>query len=769
MAPKFTSSTVFYTSSFMNTAKPYIAKWYWFVAAFFISITVSWLFIKYTTPRYKVTSTILIPDDKQGNGILKATAFSDLNMFQVAKTVDNELEILRSKDLILPVLKKLNLEISYNKIKPFGNQELYGKKLPFWVLAVSLPGNAYTKALQLQGLTDSTFRLAEKKQSWVYKYGELIQYQGCQFIVNKGPAFANSHEAVDIRFNNLQRLAAAYSAGRLKVNPVIKESNTVVLTLEDPIPQRGMDILANLIDTYNVESVRKKNINAINTIAFIDKRLKAMSNDLSSAEGDIEAFQRQNNTIATAGEGTQLNLSKSAEYSQMLENSAVQLGVISSIERYLSGSANQFSVIPSTLGIKDPTLNTLIGRFNDLQIERARMLHSASITNPLVQNISDQLAGIRQNIKENLKNIKKGLLIEKSYQQRNSAVYQSKIQSVPAIEKGLLQRSREQSVKTSLYQYLLQKREETALSLSATIPTSQMVDSPAYDPEPAYPKAQLVYLFACIVGLLLPSTLIYLGQQFNAKVTDAKSLQLITGVPVLGELSHNDNIKSQVVIESGKHSTISELFRYIRSNLDASNLGIRNKVMLVTSCMKGEGKTFFSINLGLTLAMLNKRVLILEFDLRKPDLLKKLQMPQSKGISDFLQGNISALTDGIQSYGKAPNLYVMGCGTLPENPAEIIMNERMESLFAWLKERFDYLIVDTSPVGAVADAFSIAKYTDMSIYLVRYNYTYTHQLDILKDIRDNDKLKNPMVVFNDAKHQSRAAYGYGYAAEKSRV
>jgi capsular exopolysaccharide synthesis family protein len=261
---------------------------------------------------------------------------------------------------------------------------------------------------------------------------------------------------------------------------------------------------------------------------------------------------------------------------------------------------------------------------------------------------------------------------------------------------------------------------------------------------------------------------IYGKQQFNLKVKDTASLSAITGVRILGELSHNE-VKSPVVIHKGSSSVISELFRYIRSNLGTINPDTPNKVMLVTSCMKGEGKTFFSINLGLTLALLNKKVLILEFDLRKPDLLQKLGIMQQKGITDFLQGDTEKLFDCIQPYNNADNLYVLGCGSLPQDPAELLMDQRMDLLFDWLKSKFDYLIIDTSPVGAVADAFSLAQYADLSIYLVRYNYTSTQQLDILRDIYDNKKLKNLMVVFNDAKKENRPAYaygGYGYAAEK---
>jgi tyrosine-protein kinase Etk/Wzc len=756
------------TDSFKDKIMPYLNRWYVFLIVMAVSLIAVKLFLMYVTPQYKITSTLLIPDDKKGDGILKSTAFSDLNMFQEPKTSDNEMEILRSRDLMYSAIKKLNLETAYFDAEGFKIDELYGDDLPYIVSVKKLSKNAYLKPLQIKGLSESTFILQDEQQRWIYGYDQLIQHANYSFTVNKGPAFSIDAPLITIRFKNLYDMAAAYSAGRLKVNPVVKESNTITLSIEDAIPQRGVDILTDLINTYNAESVQKKNTMAVNTIIFIDKRLKDMERELSLTEGDIETYKTQNGAV-DANAGTQVNLMKSAEYNQMIEESDVQLGIVHSIESYLSNPDNQFSVVPSTMGLKDPVLNTLITRFNDLALERNRMLHSANLNNPLVQNLSDQIAGLRLNIRENLNNIKKGFKIERDHLRQNSAQYDSRIRSVPSLERGLLQRGREQSVKTNLYQYLLQKREETALSLSATIPTSQLVDKPAYSNIPEYPKTPLMYLCGCVFGLLAPALFIYSKQQFNVKVKYSSHLKEIAGVRILGELSHNE-VKSQIAIQSGRHSIIAELFRYIRTNLGTLNPDKPNKVMLVTSCMKGEGKTFFSINLGLSLALLNKKVLILEFDLRKPDLLQKLGISQKTGISDFLQGNTTALMDLIKPYQQADNLYVLGCGVLPKNPAELVLDPRIDLLFDLLKAEFDYLIVDTSPVGQVADAFSLARFADLSIYLVRYNYTNTQQLDILRDIYENEKLKNLMVVVNDAKRENRPAYaygGYGYAAEYS--
>ncbi|WP_432327435.1 GumC family protein [Mucilaginibacter sp. P25] len=446
-------------NKFRNNVKPYLNGWYLFLISMVICFAAAWTYLNYVTPLYKITSTLQIPDDKKGDGILKATAFSDLNMFQETKTVDNEMEVLRSKDLIYSVFKKLNLETSYFDESGFKVKELYGNELPFTVTIKRIGKTGYLKKLYIQPYSQSKFLLKEETKTWIYSYNQLVNHKDYSFKVEKGPARADNETPILIQFKNLTGLAAAYSAGLLQVNPVVKESNTLTLSLVDAVPERGIDILNNIISTYNAENVVKKNVTAVNTILFIDKRLHDLEQDLSYTEGDIETF-KQRNGAAEINASTQVNLTKSAEYNQLLEESNTQLGIVNSIEAYLKNSANQYDAVPSTMGLKDPALNTLVSRFNDLQLERNRMLGSANLANPLIQNLSSQIASLRVNIMENLNNIKKGFSISHKLLSQNSAQYDSRIRSVPSLERGLLQRSREQGVKTNLYQYLLQKEKK---------------------------------------------------------------------------------------------------------------------------------------------------------------------------------------------------------------------------------------------------------------------------------------------------------------------
>ncbi|WP_316749008.1 polysaccharide biosynthesis tyrosine autokinase [Pedobacter gandavensis] len=735
----------------------YLKYWYIFLIALVLCLAGTFIYLQTLSPIYKASSTLMVQDDRKGEGEVKESAFSDLNMFRIDRKADNEMEVLRSRDLIYKTLRALHLETAYFIKGSLKDEELYGKNSPLKVTLLGANASGYLKKPEVAPYNDLEYTLTDKDQHWVLPYDSVVQKPGYKIIVSKGPAFQSYTKPVMLKFKNLHRMAESYSLTRLVVLPIVKDANTINISLTDNIPQRGLDILNVLIRTYNQEDVIRKNMIAVNTIKFIDKRLTALSKDLNGVEHDVENF-KQSNMVTDVNADALMNVSKSGEYGQMLSSTTTQLNVLSSLEKYLQN--NNLNVVPSALNINNATLTDLTAKYNATQQERAKMLRTSEEGNPLVQNLTAQLVSLKSNIQENLQNIKKGLQIERNSQQAMSSRFNSKVRSVPAVERGLLERTREQSVKSGLYRYLLQKREETTLSLSTTAPTSQIIDRPSYNSVPVSPKKELIYLGACFAGLLIPGAFIYGRSMLNNKVRDVKEIEFLTGVPVLGVLNHV-NKNELATIDHNSRSTITELFRYIRSNLNFMNNGMPDQVMLITSCMKSEGKTFFSINLGLTLASVNKRVVLLEFDMREPQLLQKLHLNSKIGITDYLLDPDVTIDDLLSNSRKYHDLIVVDCGPITKNPSELMMHPKIGKLVEELKSRFDYVIIDTAPVGQVADAFSLSAYTDLSIYLIRYNYTDKLQLNILKDILYYKKLTNPMVVFNDAKVENSNTYGYG--------
>ncbi|MET3114430.1 tyrosine-protein kinase Etk/Wzc [Pedobacter sp. CG_S7] len=738
----------------------YVRYWYFFAIAILLGIGGAYFYLKITVPLYKITSTLLIQDDSKGDGILKGTAFSDLNMFRTSRTVDNEIEVLRSRDLIYKVLVGMSFETSYSNKLPLKKQELYGNTLPIKVIVKKLTDQAYHKEIAIKIINDNQYILTDDDKKFTYQFNQTINRPAYEIQVFKGPAFSIINKPVYVQFNDLHQLAESYSTNKLNILPTIKEANTIMISLLDEIPQRGVDLLSLLIETYNQENVSNKNLMAVNTIKFIDGKLKFLSKDLNGVEQDVEIYKK-NNRVTELGADAQMNLESSGSYNQQLESSTVQLSLVQSIISYLNTTEDQFDLVPTTLGLKDPVLNSLTDKYNNLQIERQRLLRTNRKDNPLITNITEQLVGLKFNLLENLKMIKNGLILEKNNFSDRSSLFEARLRSVPAIERGLLEKSREQGVKTTLYHYLLQKREETELSLSSTIPTSQIIDKPAYKSIPDKPKVQLVYLLGIIFGFLAPASVIYSRDKLNSKVRDLLDVEYITGTArVLGELTHKE-IGESIVVHKDKSTTISELFKYIRSNLNFLQANNNTQVLLITSSMKGEGKTFFSVNLGITLSLVSKKVVILEFDLRKPDLLNSMKLTSKIGLTEYLTTENLTVNDILIPSSTSENLSVIGCGSIPENPSELLMSEKINVLFHELKKRFDYIILDTPPVGQVADAFSLAPFADASIYLVRYNFTEKSELGIFEEICENKRLKNPMLVFNDAKKENKNVYRYG--------
>ncbi|EDM38324.1 putative tyrosine-protein kinase in cps region [Pedobacter sp. BAL39] len=746
---------------FKSQLLQYLKYWYVFVVMLALGIGGAYVYLLMTVPQYKITTVLRVEEDAKGDGFLKGTAFSDLNMFQSKQTVDNEMEVLRSKKLIGAVLKDMSAETRYFLNRLPRRKELYGPELSFRILPDTIMPAGYVKRkLSIEIINSGQFIFRDGAHQRICRFGERLVSPDFKITVFKGPAFKSGSRPIQISFVNIQGLAESYSVSQLLIMPVTKDANNIVISMMDAVPQRGVDFLNRLIERYNVESVKRKTRLAQLSIKQIDERLHSLSAELSGIEKGVELY-KQDNRVTELSTDAEMDLQSSTHYNQQLASSNMQLSQVRSLIGYLSGNEGKFQMVPATLGVKDPTFQSLADKYNNLQIERQRLLQTSQPGNPLVVNITDQLAALRGNLMENLKVIRRGLQLERSSLGNSSSTYTARLRSIPGLEKGLMERSREQSVQTAIYHYLLQKREETQLSLSATIPTSEVVDDPAAVSIPAKPRVQVIYLMGIVLGLGFPAAIIFATRKLSNKVKDINDVPFqLGGARILGELSHK-SIGSSIVVHEDRSTTISELFRFIRSNLDFMDTSGQNQTLLVTSTTKGEGKTFFAINLGITLSLVGKKVVLLEFDLRKPDLLKHMNMRVELGLSDYLKSGSLTIDDLLVPVKDSNSLFVIGCGDLPENPAELLSSERLQDLFAELKQRFEVIVVDTSPVGRVADAFSLAKYADASIYLVRYNYTDKTELGIFADICENQKLRNPMLVFNDAKKENRNVYRYG--------
>lgn len=742
----------------------YLRYWYLFLLGPILGLGAAFLYLRYTTPLYEIKTSLLIKDEKNNPLASESGEFSGLSLLSPSKSLDDERIILKSQSLMQRVLTELELQTSYSVQGRVLNQEVYGDGQPIKVIINKLSPAAYDKALLIHIKDRNTFDLEEGASRTTHKFGQQINKRYGVFTIITTPNISkeNYTKPIAIKFNDLEALAGAY-AEKLNVEPINAKTSVLALSMIDPVPQKGVDIMAKLISVYNKEAVEDKNLIAAKTLDFIDERLKYLTSELSGVEKNVENYKRRNE-LANVSSQAQQYIEEASENSKKVAELEIQYDVLESIQKYLKQEDGQYQLVPSSLNIQDPTLVGLITKFNELQMERERMLRTVEPSNPVVVSLNEQLINLRNNILENLRNIKNGLAITRRSLRAKSGQFGSQIQQVPVVERQLIEITRQQEIKQALYSYLLQKREESALSLAATVSNARTIDPPTYT-GPVAPKRTNIFLYSIIIGLFLPFAGIYLRNVLNNKIETLRDVEYATDTPILGEIARNKNGQPVIITEKNR-TPVAEMFRLIRTNLQFFTLQKENKVILITSSMSGEGKTFFSINLATSLVSAGKKVVVVDFDLRKPSLLNDLGLAADAGVTNYLVSEATSLDDIIKPSKVMPDLFVIGAGPIPPNPGEIMMNPRVEQLLSHLKEHFDYIILDTAPVGQVADAFALAPHIDSTIYLVRYNYTRRDQLEIVNDIYHNRKLNSPMLVLNDAKPTAGYSYGYGYGYEQ---
>ncbi|HEX8428093.1 GumC family protein [Hymenobacter sp.] len=745
----------------------YLRYWYLFLLGAVIAIGIAYAHLRYyAIPQYYTTSLILIKDERSESGTSSAMALNDPDLFKSSKNVDDEIEVLKSKTLMQRVIRELDLSISYVVEGRIRDVEIYGKGLPIKVIPSKMNPKYPNPAFSILLTGNNSYKLIDSDGKVnVYQLGQEISKPYGSFTVVPGPAFyANTKGAskkINIQFQNIKDVADMFFS-RVDIKPSAKNASVITMGIVDPIPERGENIINKVIEVYEKESIEDKNAKAANTVAFLDERLKYITAELSGAEKNVQQYKSLNEVTDVSTQASNY-LSQASDYNRQLSEWATQIQVLESIERYMSAGASQYKTVPSTLGIQDPTLQGLISNFNELQLQRETQLRTSTAENPVVVGINEQLANLRLNILENLRNIKKGLVITSNNLRQNSGNFQSKIKRVPLMERELLEINRQQAVKQNLYLFLLQKREEVALALAATVSNTRVIDQAVSLPYPVSPNPQNIYLIALLAGLGIPFAGIFIRNLLNDKVQSRSDVEKATATPILGEICHNSrSSRNAVVVNKDSRSPIVEMFRLVRANLHFAAIGKENKVMLITSSMGGEGKTFFSINLGASLALTGKKVVLLELDLRKPTLSTRLGLNDNVGITNYLTSDSITINEIIRTSEKAPDLFVISSGPLPPNPAELMMSAKLAHLINELKDIFDHIIIDTAPIGQVSDAFSLSPLVDSTIYLLRYGFTYKKQIEIIDSIYQNKRLNHPMIVLNDAKKENGGNYGYGY-------
>lgn len=744
----------------------YLFHWKWFALGIIVSVSVVYLSLRYVIPEYQVMSTILIQDKEKGGISSELSAFEDLGLSSNTKSMfDTEIGILNSRSLKEKVVKDLRINLTYYAKGSLRDSELYGNNLPFKLNFFGKDSLTYDKdtLLSIIPVSNTKFELFDAQQKIVgtFSFGGNISSKIADFTVI--PTLNTPIEVgtrIEIRISKVKTIAEYYKA-KIQIEPANRNSNLLNLTLRDENKEKATDILRVLVEQYNIESIKDKSLVAKNTDVFINERIEAISKELNLADMDVETF-KSDNTLTDIDSESNLILSSNEELIKEIVDLETQLKLVDYIIAYINENENK--LIPSNLGLEGASLNQSTNEYNEILLERQRLLRSSNGLNPIILNLDSQIDGLKTSITQSLTNLKSSLSISLSDLRDQEENLNSKIKSVPKQERKLKVIKRQQQIFEALYLYLLQKREENAISLAVKAPNAKVIDEAYGSQSPVYPKKSYFYLGSLAFGIVIPFVGIYLFYLFDNKVHSIEDIEAVIDTPILGDIPKSKENGDSITNIQNNRSPFMEALRIVRTNI--SFILLKNKktcnTIFVSSTFKGEGKSFISIHISSILALNSKKVLLIGGDIRNPKLSEYLKIPDRKGLTHYLADTSYKIEDLIE---KVPSLNfdLLQGGVIPPNPSELLINGRFNLLLDYAKSKYDYVIVDTPPVSQVTDTVLLSQNrADLFIYVVRANLLDKRMLKIPKKMHETKKIENMVMLLNDVNPNSVYGYGYGY-------
>lgn len=741
-----------------------LGNWYWYLLSLVLCIGLALLYLRYATPQFNVTSKVLVNannGNKTSSGISEGTMLSELGLFSDQSDVNNELQIIHSRTLIEKTVHDLQLNVTYWGQGDVRYSETY-KKSPFFINLLSLKKQLeYPIEYDIRIVKDKVkFTDEETDSTFTASFGDTLRFKYGEWVLLRNPVVTEKDpkRPLGLKIITYGNALAQYTTN---ITAVItnEDVTTIDLGYSTAVPEKGEDVLNHLINLYVNANIDENNRIADSTIAFIDSRIVGVGRDLGTVERGIEQFKKTNK-LADLSEQSKTLVGTSSDLEKTLAEQDVQIEVVDGLIKYLDDNKNNQRIMPTTAPIQDPAFVATLEKYNSLQLQRQDLLLNSTEANPAIKSIDIQLEQQRADLLKLLQSFRNGLVVSRTNLQARSGSLETAIQKVPTQEREYLEYSRRQNVLQQLYVYLLQTREQTAVSKYNNIAPLRIIDAPESAPLPYYPNKIITALVALILAMAIPSGVLFVKELMNTKVISVADVTNATSVPVVAEISHSKS-KKTVVVNKETRSAVAEQFRSLRTNLQYLMTGVNDKVILMTSSMSGEGKSFVAINLASALAISGKRVLLMELDLRKPKLSSNLNIDNGVGITNYIVSDVK-LSDIIKPTNVHPNCYLISSGSLPPNPSELILHERVQKLFAEAKQSFDYIIIDTPPVGLVTDAQLLGSFADLTLYVVRQKYTFKKQISIVEDLYYHRKFKKLNIVINDVKRTPGYSYGYGY-------
>lgn len=756
-----------------------ILHWKWFVLSLIICMGCAMIYLRYKTPVYQAYAKLLIKDDdSRGRGGKSGVlTTSNLGIMSNSTGIDNEMEILSSLSIAQQAVRDLKLYVNYSLEGKVKDHLIYNsepisvdldpshlEKLNYPIsLEINRRGSSYTVTGEYlnpkTGVTNSIEKTITSFPTRIdTKTGIItLQSNGDRGLLPEG-------RALKVTILSPKSVAAKY-AGSLSVSQTSKTTTIAELVLKDESPQRAVDYLRQLAICYNRQANEDKNEIAVRTEEFINGRLEKINAELGSTEGSLEEYKKRNNMVELKMNAAQAVQNQDV-YSQKLAEANTQMALLNSISEYLNDPSNKYQTLPSNVGLSDASATSLIDKYNDIVITRNRLLRSASESSPTVTPLTAQLDDLTSSIKRAMIQARKSMEIERNNIANMYGRYASQTNATPEQERILTQIGRQQDVKSGLYLMLLQKREENSISLAATADKGKLIDDPQYMGKVS-PKNSMIMLIALIMGLAIPAGVIFIVNFMRYKIEGHDDVAKLTSLPILADIavaSETAKTKADIVVHENQNNQMEEVFRSLRTNLQFI-MAENEKVVLFTSSTSGEGKTFTAANLAVSFALLDKKVVLVGLDIRKPRLAELFEINDHQhGITNLLTQPDPTAADvkkQILKSGISNNLDILMAGPIPPNPAELVARKSLDQVIDILKETYDYVLIDSAPVGLVTDTLQIGRVANATVFLCRADYTPKEAFGYINDLAKEKKLPNMCVVINGI-DMSKKKYGYYY-------
>lgn len=744
--------------------------WPWITGCVLAALVGAFFYLKTQTPLYTVSSSVLIKNEnsKPGNS---GASLADLGFVTSStQNFDNELEILRSRTLLKKVVTSLDLYIDYTLPGSFRPTELYKQSpVKVWITPEeadrlgSAEVDLHFKENQLYEVT-----ITHNAQEWkkvIEKLPAVFSTPAGVFTFSADSLQPASHvpELIQAKIISPNRVAASYR-GRLSVSSGNRSTTIAQLSITDSQVARGTDFLNKLVELYNEEGNNDKNEVAAKTAEFIDERINIINHELGTTESELASFKQRAGVVDIASDATQA-AGEQANYERAYAENEVQLSLMNHLKNHILSTENQYEVIPANIGLTNGDLNTVVERYNEMLIERKRLLRTSHEDNPAVQSLNASIEVMRNSVMAAIQTAEKGLQINRQALKTQTRKFAGKVSDAPVQEKEYLSMSRQQEIQANLYLMLLQKREENNITLASTANNARVIDEPLAGGQVS-PQSSQIYMIAMVLGLGFPVGILFLWGLLQFRIKTRADVERITRLPIIGDIPLTEEAKDNaIVVRENRNELMEEIFRSVRTNVQYM-LSEGQKVILFTSTTSGEGKSFSAGNLASSFAFMGKKVVIVGLDIRKPSLNKVFHISHhGQGISQYLADpQHTDLLSLCQKSTISDNLYILPGGSIPPNPTELVARPALDQAISILREHFDYVILDTAPIGMVTDTQLIARVADLSVYVCRSNYTIKSEFKLVNALKEEGKLPHPCILLNGIDMNQRengSYYGYG--------